>query len=253
MRLHVAVAMAALATLPAFAQKSTREEEHRQRQALDRYQKGQDAMASERFEQAIEEFKAAIQLDPLLTLAHYRLGQAHMALRDFARAEQDFLGCRDAYEKIASLQFTNTEELERRRSQEIEQLQNQLSLIQSGQLKTSNPSVPLQLQQRIDDLQRNRRKGGTDTVSVPPEVYVSLGSAYFRQGKLPEAEKQWKAAADANPKLGEAHNNLAALYLMTSQLDDAEKEVKLAEKAGYPVHPRLKDDIKKARKSAPSN
>jgi tetratricopeptide (TPR) repeat protein len=245
--------MLTLAALPAFAQTSTREEEQRQRQALDRYQKGQDAMASERFEQAVQEFKAAIQLDPLLTLAHYRLGQAHMALRDYAQAEQDFLGCRDAYEKIASLQFTNTEELERRRSQEIEQLQNQLSLIQSGQLKTSNPSVSLQLQQRIDELQRNRRKGGTDSVSVPAELYVSLGSAYFRQGKLPEAEKQWKAAAAANPKLGEAHNNLAALYLMTSQLDEAEKEVKLAEKAGYLVHPRLKDDIKKARKSAPAN
>ena len=244
--------MVALAAVPALAQK-TPEEEQRQRQALDRYQKGQEAMASERLEEAVRDFKAAIQLDPLLTLAHYRLGQAHMALRDFARAEQDFLGCRDAYEKIASLQFTNTEELERRRSQEIEQLQNQLSLIQSGQLKSSNPSVPLQLQQRIDDLQRNRRKGGTDTVSVPPEIYVSLGSAYFRQGKLPEAEKQWKAAPDAKPTLGEANNNLAALYLMTRRLDEAEKELKLAEKAGYRVHPRLKDDIKKARKSAPSN
>jgi hypothetical protein len=40
---------------------------------------------------------------------------------------------------------------------------------------------------------------------------------------------------------------------MTSRLDDAEKELKLAEKAGYPVHPRLKEDIKKARKAAPSN
>jgi tetratricopeptide (TPR) repeat protein len=253
MRLPVAVAMVALAALPTFAQKSTPEEEQRQRQALDRYQKGQAAMASERLEEAVQDFKAAIQLDPLLTLAHYRLGQAHMSLREYAQAEKDFLGCREAYEKIAGLQFTNTEELERRRAQEIEQLQNQLSLLSTGQLKSSNPSLPLQLQQRIDELQRNRRKGGTDTVSVPAELHVSLGSAYFRQGKLPEAEKQWKAAAAANPKLGEAHNNLAALYLMTSQLDEAEKEVKLAEKAGYPVHPRLKDDIKKARKSTPSN
>jgi Flp pilus assembly protein TadD len=67
-----------------------------------------------------------------------------------------------------------------------------------------------------------------------------------------EAEKQWKAAVDANPRIGEAHNNLAALYLMSSQLDDAEKELKLAEKAGYPVNPRLKEDVKKARKAAPS-
>jgi tetratricopeptide (TPR) repeat protein len=251
MHLPVAVAMAVLAVLPALAQKSTREEEQRQRQALDHYKKGQDAMSSERLEQAVREFKAAIELDPLLTLAHFRLGQAHMGLRDYPQAERDFLGCRDAYEKIAGLEFSNLAEMERRRDQELDQLENQLGLIQSGQIKNSNPSVPLQLQQRIDELQRNRRKGGSGGSSVPGELLVSLGSAYFRQGKVEEAEKQWKAAAAANPRIGEAHNNLAALYLMSSQLDDAEKEVKLAEKAGYSVNPRLKEDIKKARKAAP--
>ncbi|HEY2944939.1 MAG TPA: tetratricopeptide repeat protein [Vicinamibacteria bacterium] len=253
MRLYIAVAMLVLAAGPGSAQRSEREDQQRHRQALDHYRKGQDAMSSEHLEQAVQEFKAAIQLDPLLTLAHYRLGQAHMSLKDYALAERDFLGCRDAYEKVASLQFTNREELERRREEEIDQLQNYLGLLQSGQIKNSNPSVPIQVQQQIDALQRNRRKGSSDTTSIPAEVSVSLGSAYFRQGKLPEAEKEWKAAEEANPKMGEAHNNLAALYLMTSRLDDAEKELKLAEKSGYPVHPRLKDDIKKARKSVPSN
>jgi len=253
MRLCIALAMLVLAAAPGSAQKSEREEEQRHRQALDHYRRGQDATASERLEQAVQEFKAAIQLDPLLTLAHYRLGQAHMALKEYAQAERDFLGCRDAYEKIAGLQLTNREEVERRREEEIDQLQNYLGAIQAGQIKNTNPSLPIQIQQQIDGLQRNRRKGASGPTSVPAEVSVSLGSAYFRQGKLAEAEKEWKAAEEANPKLGEAHNNLAALYLITSRLDDAEKELKLAEKAGYPVHPRLKDDIKKARKAAPSN
>jgi len=253
MRFSIALAMLVLAVAPASAQKSEREEEQRHRQALDHYRKGQDAVSSEHLEQAVQEFKAAIQLDPLLTLAHYRLGQAHMALKDYAQAERDFLGCRDAYAKVASLQFTNREELERRREEEIDRLQNYLGLLQSGQIKNSNPSVPIQVQQQIDALQRSRRKGASEIMGVPAEVSVSLGSAYFRQGRLDEAEKEWKAAEDANPRIGEAHNNLAALYLMTSRLDEAEKELKLAEKAGYPVHPRLKDDIKKARRSAPSN
>jgi Flp pilus assembly protein TadD len=112
----------------------------------------------------------------------------------------------------------------------------------------------MQVQQQIDALQHSRRKGGVDASPVPAEVSVSLGSAYFRQGKLAEAEKQWKTAAEVNPKLGEAHNNLAAYYLMANEPAQAEKELKLAEKAGYPVHPRLKDDIKKAMKAAgPSN
>ncbi len=253
MRFSIAVALLALAASPGSAQKGGHEDDQRRRQALDHYRKGQENMSSERLEQAVQEFKAAIQLDPLLALAHFRLGQAHMSLKDYAQAEKDFLGCRDAYEKVAGLQFTNREEMERRRDEEIDQLQNYLGLLQSGQIKNANPSVPIQVQQQIDGLQRNRRKGASDATSIPAEVSVSLGSAYFRQGKLAEAEKEWKAAEDANPKLGEAHNNLAALYLMTSRLDDAEKELKLAEKAGYSVHPRLKDDLKKARKAAPSN
>jgi len=253
MRSTIAVAIFVLAAVPGFAQKSDREEEQRHRQALDHYRKGQDAMASERPEQAVQEFKAAIQLDPLMTLAHYRLGQAHMSLKEYAQAERDFLGCRDAYEKVANLQFTDREELERRREEEIDQLQNYLGLLQSGQIKNANPSVPMQVQQQIDALQRSRRKGATDTMAVPAEVSVSLGSAYFRQGKFAEAEKEWKAAEDANPRIGEAHNNLAALYLITQKLDEAEKEVDLAEKAGFHVNPRLKDDIKKARKAASSH
>ncbi len=253
MRFTIAVALIMIAVGPASAQKSDREEEQRHRQALDHYRKGQDAMVSERPEQAVQEFKAAIQLDPLLAQAYFRLGQAHMSQKDYAQAERAFVGCRDAYEKVANLQFTNREELERRRDEEIDQLQNYLGLLQSGQIKNSNPSVPIQVQQQIDQLQRNRRKGASGETSIPAEVSVSLGSSYFRQSKLAEAEKEWKAAEDANPKMGEAHNNLAALYLMTSRLEDAEKEMKLAEKTGYPVHPRLKEDIKKALKAGPSN
>jgi len=249
--LQPVVVMLCLAAVPVAPQSTQREEEERHRQALDHYKKGQDAMASERAEQAVEEFKTAIQLDPLLALAHYRLGQAHMGLKEYVQAERAFLGCRDAYEKIGGLQFTNREELERRRDEEIDQLENQLGMLQSGQIKNSNPSIPLQIQQQIDSLRRTRRKGSSEAYSAPPEVSVSLGSAYFRQGKLPEAEKEWTSAAEANPKLGEAHNNLAALYLMTSRAVEAEKELKLAEKAGYPVHPRLKDDIKKALKAPP--
>ncbi len=254
MRYLVAVAVAVLAAAsPSFAQKGEREAARDQRQALDHYEKGRDAMAAERLDDAVREFKSAVQLDPLLTFAHYRLGQAYMGLKQYAEAERAFLACREAHEKLAGMRLSNREEVERRRADEIDQLQNELNLIQSGQNKNPNPSRPLQIQQRISELERNRRKGGSEAPAFPAEVFVSLGSAYFRQGKMEDAEREWKTAASNNPKLGEAHNNLAALYLMTSRLDEAEKEVKLAEGAGYHVHPRLKEDIKKARQERPSH
>ena len=50
--------------------------------------------------------------------------------------------------------------------------------------------------------------------------------------------------------MGEAWNNLAVVYLMTSRHVDAENAVKAAEKAGYNVSPNLKDDIKRKKSGA---
>ena len=50
--------------------------------------------------------------------------------------------------------------------------------------------------------------------------------------------------------MGEAWNNLAVVYLMTSRYVDAENAVKAAEKAGYSVSPNLKDDIKRKKSGA---
>ena len=48
----------------------------------------------------------------------------------------------------------------------------------------------------------------------------------------------------ADPKAGEAHNNLAVILMMKAQYTDAMAELKAAEKAGFRVNPELKDQIK---------
>jgi Flp pilus assembly protein TadD len=48
-----------------------------------------------------------------------------------------------------------------------------------------------------------------------------------------------------NPRLGEAHNNLAVLHMLRGQKAEAEEAVKAAERAGYRVNPGLKADIRK--------
>jgi Flp pilus assembly protein TadD len=74
---------------------------------------------------------------------------------------------------------------------------------------------------------------------VPGEVFLALGSSYYRQNKLDDAEREWKTAITASPRLGEAHNNLAVLYMMGGKKAGAETSVKLAEKAGFKVKPQL--------------
>jgi Flp pilus assembly protein TadD len=77
---------------------------------------------------------------------------------------------------------------------------------------------------------------------------MAIGSAYFRLGRHDDAEREYKAAIAVTPSFGEAHSNLAALYLMTGRYDLAEAEVKSAEKSGFKVNPNLKRDIEKRKK-----
>ena len=50
-----------------------------------------------------------------------------------------------------------------------------------------------------------------------------------------------------HPKLGEAHNNLAVIYMQTGRLATAEEEIRAAEKAGFRVSSQFKDDLKRLR------
>ena len=49
----------------------------------------------------------------------------------------------------------------------------------------------------------------------------------------------------------EAHNNLAVVLMLTGRLEEAEREMKTAEKAGFRVSPQFKEDLKKAMAGGP--
>ena len=72
-----------------------------------------------------------------------------------------------------------------------------------------------------------------------------MGSAHFRSGDRDSAVAEWRAAVEANPTLGEAHNNLAVIHMLSGRKTEAETAVKLAEKSGFKVNPQLKADIRK--------
>ena len=229
-----------LVASPAFAQFASEQD---RREALQHYRNGQEFMSAEQFEKAAEEYQKAIDKDRLLTLAHYGLGQANMSLKRFASAIQAFTNCRETFRTLHTLQERDRVLVERQRDDEIRELRDSVRRIRSGQIKLGQ-SVADQIEKRIQDLERQRSSMG-GPFQAPPEVSLALGSAYFRNGSMEDAEREWKAAVAVNSKLGEAHNNLAALYAMTGRKAEAEASVKAAEKAGYKVNPRLKEDIRR--------
>jgi tetratricopeptide (TPR) repeat protein len=225
-------------------------DEKQRREATQHYRKGDEALRSERFEDAEREFRKAVELDPLMTLGHYGLGQSYMALKRYPDAVKAFQGCRDAFQSIATLGATDQAEMDRRRDQEIAGLRDSIAILQrNSRLENQNQNNIRQMEDRVRDLERQRKAGGA-ALEMPAEVPFSLGSAYFRTGALADAEREYGSALKINPKLGEAHNNLAVVYLLTDRAEPARKEVEAAEKAGFKVNPRLKQDIEGKLKAA---
>lgn len=245
MRLVAAIALALVFSAPGTAAAQVVDELSR-RQALERYRTGQELLAAERYEQAAAEFTAAIELDPLLTLAHYGLGQAYMGLKRYPSAVQAFVGCRDAYGRLATLRQNDMIAADRLLDEEMRELRDSLTRVRSGQIKNAGPAMEQQLEKRLEELETMRRGRG-ERLYTPAEVSLALGSAYYRNNQPADAEREWVAAVSVNSRLGEAHNNLAALYLMTGRKKEAEDAVKAAERARFRVHPQLKEDIRKMK------
>lgn len=216
-------------------------------QALDHYRAGEELMQAELWEKAEVEFKAAIVLDPLFTLAHYSLGQTYMAMKRPAAAVQAYLACQEAFGKLSALGQRERAQMENRREDEIRELRDAIAAIQGGRAKVEAAAAAiLRYEERIRMLEQGRMRSAGNVLHIPAELSLALGSAYFRLDRLADAEREYLAAVAAEPKLGAAHNNLAVVYMLTGRYELAEASVKQAERNGFRVNPQFKDDLKAA-------
>ncbi|HXH06241.1 MAG TPA: tetratricopeptide repeat protein [Vicinamibacterales bacterium] len=220
------------------------------RLALLHYRAGLDLLAAEAWQDAEREFRRALELDPSLALAHYGLGRAYMGMKHFQRAIGAYTTCRTMFLGQAGTEATRQLERSRRRQEQVFELRQAIREQQRA-IQTTRTQRAIQLmQEQVIELERQMSRGDAVELelAVPAFVSLALGSAYFRTGDLPQAERFYREAIQTNPAFGEAYNNLAVVCLLTGRAEEAERHVKAAERNGYRVHPQLKRDIREARK-----
>jgi Tfp pilus assembly protein PilF len=216
---------------------------------------GMENMRAEAWDDAVKSFRSAIEIDPSFEMAFYMLGRTHMAQKKFTDAVAAYEKCRDLYRLQVGQQFTNAQEKQRDRDTRLREIDEVIRQYQSVPQTIQIQDAIRQMQNQRRDLTEAVNRGNTQMTietSVPAYVSTSLGSAYFRSGRLQDAEREYKAAIAADGKAGEAYSNLAVVYMETGRLDDAEKSVKSAEKVGFKVHPQLKADIQSRKKAGTS-
>lgn len=220
--------------------------------AMPQYRVGLENLRAEQWDKASQAFQSAIEIDATFEMAYYGLGRSFLPQKKYAEAVAALSKCRDLYQAQSGRQFANAQEAQRYRRDRVLEIDENLRSLQTGPQSQRTQDQIRQLQTHRQTLQDAIQRGSNMTLEggtiVPAFVSLSLGSAFFRLGRLADAEREYKAAIAADPKTGEAHSNLAALYLETGRIPEAEAAVKAAEKVGFRVNPMLKDDIAAKRK-----
>ena len=203
-------------------------------------------MREEAWADAAKAFQQAIEIDREYEGAYYGLGLASVRLKKYEDAIGAYLKCRELYGALAGKQFANRQDAQRYRQDRLTEIDDVIRQYQSGPQTASSQDRLRQLNQQRRDIQEYISRGNTLTVenSVPAFVSLALGSAYFRTQQWAAAEREYKVAIGTNAYSGEAYNNLAVVYLQTGRYKEADDAVKSAERAGFRVHPELKQDIK---------
>jgi Flp pilus assembly protein TadD len=216
------------------------------KEALLHYRLGQDAMHHERFDIAEKEFEKSAAIDPTLELAPYGLGQVYMSTKRFRAAIAAFAKSRDVFQANNVVSADDDVARRRRLDDTIRELEDQQSIYSRT---ATSPTARIYLQTlttQIAAMKSAKMRSVSGPDPVPGWLSLALGSAYFRADAMADAEREYRAAIEVDPKLGEAHNNLAVVYLLSGRAKLADTEIAAAEKAGFKVNPQLKEDVKKA-------
>jgi tetratricopeptide (TPR) repeat protein len=239
----------AATTLTAFAQRTLPDARERARAP---YNIALEQWKIEAWDDAEKSFKAAIDIDPTFEMAYYMLGRTHMNQKRYPDAAGAYEKSRALYQQENGRQYTDAQERQRRRDTRLRDIDDVIRTYQGAQQTQQVLNAIRQLENEKRLTQEAMSRGNSTMTlgaGVPAYVSMALGSAYFRMGNLAGAEREYKAAVLADPKAGEAHNNLAVVYMETGRLTEADKCVQAAEKVGFKVNPQLKEEIKNRRKA----
>jgi tetratricopeptide (TPR) repeat protein len=219
-------------------------------EALAHVREGQQMLAAERYERAAEAFGSAIALDDRLLIAHYGLGQASMAMKEYKEAIRAFETARTIFEDEKADAPTKRIAARHEREEQAKVLRERARANASRGTAAGRQNAETQAELTVNQAERMietlEYMSKADLDHTPPALSLALGSAYFRDRRPLDAEREYRAALAADDRMAEAHNNLAVVLLLTGRAREARESLKLARKHGFRVPPGLEQDVEMA-------
>jgi Tfp pilus assembly protein PilF len=214
------------------------------REALPHYDKAVRAFSRKDFESARSELDKAVAIMPQYSYAHLLLAKSWYMSKRFDEALSSIERAETAWREfagvVADAQAAAGDALIRRRRN----LRDQISALQDDLRQAATPQERERiqtymgtLQHEIDDIDRQQAQQGPAEIAVLPAEYSFVhGNVLLRMNRLIDAEPQYQRAIEANPKYGEAFNNLASLYYQAGRLEEARQVLETARSRNLPIN-----------------
>jgi tetratricopeptide (TPR) repeat protein len=182
--------------------------------------------SNRKYQEAIIQFRNAIQIDPKFAAAHYQLALAYLAVGNSAAAYREFnetagLDPANLDAKLNLAKFL----INSRQYQEAQTIAQTVIKADPGNPKAHAilgekymlmrdlPNALAELRQAMD-LDPKRVEG-----------YAAVGAVYQAQGKTEEAEAAYKRAIEVNPKSVQAHMALGEFFFAQRKMAQAEAAI----------------------------
>ena len=182
---------------------------------------GDEFLRKMSFDDAIEQFTRAIELDPDDDKAYIQRALAYMQLNDFEKASLDFDRALVFNEKDGELYFLSGNSYYLLGNSEIalDRLSKAISYKNNFQEAFQVRSLVLmelrRYQEALDDCRKSLR------IKEDEKGFYNLAMVYEKLEMYPEAEEAFRLSIDENPRVMETHFGLASLLYITADYSEA--------------------------------
>ena len=198
-------------------------------------------------DEAMEQFRKAIEINPTFVDAHNNLGNALLQTGQVDAAMAEYQSALEIDPDNANAHNNlGWAYLQKRRINEaMEECRKALKINPDFASAHGNLAIAFSLQGQADDaiaeFQEALRINPND-----PKIHYNLGNVYLQKGQLDSATAEFQAALALNPNNADAHNKLGVIHLAQQQTDAAIAEFEEALRLN-PNHVSAQRNLAKAQ------
>jgi tetratricopeptide (TPR) repeat protein len=192
---------------------------------------GDKYLKAGKYNEAILQYRNAVQLNPRLGKAHFQLAQAYLAMQSFQAAYKELQqtvdvdpGSAEAQLQLASMLIA---------AKKFDDAKAAAEKVLAADPKNARAHAILGDRLALTHDPDGAIQEYRTAIKLDPrrvESYSSLAAVYMSRGQLSEAEADFKQAVESNPQSVQARVNLGRFYLAQRKFAETETEMNAASK-----------------------